>query len=433
MTFPADLLKTMETITPLNRYFISPDYDKALALLGEHLDFRILEFDPAQSVNRWTIPPGWELKEATIKKDGKLLYDAGDHALKIIALSLPFEGVVSRDELRGHLHFDRRDPDWIPFHFRQLYRPWDRTWGFCAPQKFRDSLAEGDYEVCIRTREYAAPMKIADYTLPGEKPETVALVAHLDHPGMANDDLAGVIAGVRVMQLLSEKPRKYSYRLVLLQEIIGSEFYLQAMQEKGESAFFIYGLFLEMLGTETPLNLQRSCAGKSAVDNALESVLADSGETYAAGNFREVICNDEANWEARGVPMPSLSRYPYPQYHSRHDNMGIIAPEKLEESARLVVHAFERLENDRRLAKNFSGAPCLSHPDYDLYVDPGQAAFAKKPSGEVRKLRKLMDLIPIILSKPMTESEIAAVVDLPAASVRAYLDRWIEKDLLKVL
>ncbi len=433
MSFPADLLKTMTAITPLCRYFVSPDYDKALELLCRHLKFRILEFDPAQRVNRWTIPPGWKLKEGTIKKDGKLLWDATDHPLKIVSLSLPFDGVVSRDELLAHLHYDRRHPDWIPFHFRQLYRPWDRTWGFCITQRLHDSLKDGDYEVHIRTEEYDAPMKIADYTIPGEKPETIVLVAHLDHPGVANDDLAGVMTGVRIMQILAEKPRQYTYRLVLLQEIIGSEFYLHRMETDGEKDSFIYGLFLEMLGSETPLNLQRSYMNTSAIDCALEGVLKSSGLNYGAGDFREVICNDEANWEAHGVPMPSISRYPYPEYHSQHDNMTIISPDKLEESAQLVVKALECLESDRRLAKNFTGAPCLSHPDLDLYVDPGQAAFAQKPSDEIRKLRKLMDLIPIILAKPKTESEIAAAVDLPVASVAAYLDRWIEKDLLRVL
>lgn len=431
--FPRELWQTFEQLYPLRRYFVSPDYDQALELLGRHLDLRIHRFEPGKQVNRWVIPPGWQCKRATISRGGRCLYDGTEHALRVIALSTSFEGRVSRDELREHLHFDARHHDWVPWHFRQLYRPWERTWGFCVPKTFYDALEPGRYDVLIETDEYPGALKVADSTLPGRRAQTIVLVAHLDHPQMANDDLAGVMVGVRLMQLLGQQPRQFSYRLVIVQELIGSEYYLARMADTGEIASFFGSLFLEMLGSATPLALQRSHGGTAALERALEQQLKSRGLEHRIGAFRMIIGNDEINWESYGVPMTSLSRFPYPEYHSDRDNLSIISPERLEQSAQLVLAALEQLESERWYSRSFRGCPCTSHPDYDLYIDPGQPAFGSQTSEQTRRLRMLMDAIPIELAKPASSAELAERFVLRRDVVDAYLLRWVEKGLLNEL
>ena len=428
--FPPDLCRTMEQLYPLRRYFISPDYDRALELLGRHLDLRIHSFQPDEPVNRWVLPPSWDYRRATISRHGRCLYDAGAHALRIIALSTAFEGRLSREVLREHLHWDVRHDDWVPWHFRQLYRPWQRTWGFCVPKTFAENLEAGDYDVSIETEEYPAPLKVADCTLPGQRPQTIVLVAHLDHPQMANDDLAGVMVGVRLMQLLAQRPRRFTYRLVIVQEIVGSEYYLAKMAANGEKDRFLAALFLEMLGSDTPLALQLSYGGASILDHA---VLQASAIAYREGAFRTIVGNDEINWESHRVPMTSLSRFPYPEYHSDHDDLSVVSPDRLEGAARLVLAALEHLDADRWFSKCFSGCVCVGHPAYDLYIDAGQPAFAQQPSERVQKLRRLMDVIPIELARPTSVRQLAAQFGLPEDVVEAYLLRWQEKGLLKEL
>ena len=218
----------------------------------------------------------------------------------------PLSRKVSRGELLKHLHYDHRDPQATPYHFRQNYRPWERDWGFCVPQTFCDALAEGEYEVEIATKESIGDLKVASYTKAGDHPETFTFVAHLDHPGMANDDLAGVAVGVELFKRLADSRTKFSYQLILVQEIIGSVYYLGKLPLLREH--LVESCFLEMLGSKTDLALQKSYKGETLLEKTLENLIKQL--PHRVGPFRSVICNDEPVWESYGIPMASISRFP---------------------------------------------------------------------------------------------------------------------------
>ena len=132
--------------------------------------------------------------------------------------------------------------------------------------------------------------------------------------------------------------------------------------------------------------------------------------------------------------MSSLSRFPYPEYHSDRDDMSIVAPAEADgQSAQLVVAALDRLEEERWVKKKFCGSLCLSHPRYDLYVDAGQPAFGQHPSEQIAKLRTLMDALPMELVAPRTVGELADQAGLPRDVAEAYLRRWEEKGLIEIL
>jgi aminopeptidase-like protein len=65
-----------------------------------------------------------------------------------------------------------------------------------------------------------------EWELPGALDETIVFGTNLDHPGVANDGLSGVVVGIELFRRLAARPRNLSYRLVLPQGIIGSEYYL---------------------------------------------------------------------------------------------------------------------------------------------------------------------------------------------------------------
>lgn len=417
-------------LAPLSRVFCSPDYDRALAYVTSRLPGQIHRYPAADSHNGWVIPPRWRVLRAEIRYAGRVIYDGLRHPLRVIQLSSPAHTVISREELRQHLHFDRRFPAAVPYHFRQLYRPWERTWGFCLSKEEYDQLPEGDYEVLLETEESDGYLDVFEYHLPGELPETVVFVAHLDHPGMANDDLAGCAVGIELFRRLAAEKRKLSYRLVLVQEIIGSEYYLHHLP-KEERCLIVGGVFLEMLGSRTALALQRSHAPTSDVEWAILRTLADEEIEHRQGSFGEVIVNDEYVWEAHGIPMCSLSRYPYPEYHTDADNLEIIAPERLEEAVQVLQAAIARMEEPALLRKQFEGVVCLAHPSLGLYVDPGQPALTGRAPEELRHLRKLMDRIPL-LSRVTSLWRIAEECGVELAVAQSYLRQWQERGLLEI-
>ena len=426
------MMKIMEDLTPLNRVFCSRDYDRSIEYLRSILPFEVVSFDAGQDLNGWVIPPWWNVRQALIARGGETLFDGAAHPLRVIALSRSFSGRVGVEELKRHLHFDARCDDAVPYHFRQLYRSWERDWGFCVPRRFYDSLEPGEYDVVIETEEAPGVLKILEYTHPGALPHRIVLAAHLDHPGMANDGLSGCAAGVEVMRRLSGRRTRYTYCLVLHQEIMGAEYYLGRIGAS-ERQNLIEGLFLEMLGTRTPLAIQDPPGGDANLGAALAHIMRDSGIDHRRGPYGSIVVNGEYVWFARGIPMASLSRFPYPQYHCDRDDITIVHEDMLEESVDLVMRAIDRIEASPVVVKKFVGSICVSNPAYDLYVDPGQAAFGDEACGDrMKKTRLLMELVPS-LHRPVGVDTLAERVGLDSTEVLAYLERWAEKGLIDIV
>ncbi len=419
------MMRLLEDLTPLNRIMCSTDYDRTVDYLLDILPMRVFEYPATQEHNGWVIPPKWDVLEATITRDGELIYDGTQHPLGVIALSAPFEGKVPLEALRGHLHYDHRYSDSLTFHFRQQFRTWDRDWGFCVPKDLFDALEPGDYDVRIVTREAPGVLKTLVGSHPGLLPHTIALCANLDHPGVANDGLAGVAVGVETLRRLEERKTKYTYKLVLAAGIIGTEYYLGGLP-RTERDDILECLCLWMLGSRTELALQESRGARSNMEHALARAMDERDVPFRRGEFESIIINDEYLWEAYGIPTCSLSRFPYPEYHSSRDDFSIMSEEHLEEAVTLILDAIEELETSPLVEKRFEGTVCLSNPRYDLYVDPSQISFGEHISAEQRRLRMLQDFLPS-LQAPITARSLAARFELPEEAVLDYLSKWAQK------
>jgi aminopeptidase-like protein len=426
MTTPAgqarSMMQILADLTPLNRVCCSSDYDRTVDYLCEVLPFRVLEYKATDEHNGWVIPPKWDVIRAEIRRGDRVVFDGRSHALGVIALSAPFAGSLDRDELRAHLHVDHRYDDALTFHFRQQFRSWARDWGFCVPRTLYDALEAGVYDVVIETTEAPGILKVLELEHAGNRPETIVLGANLDHPGVANDGLAGVVVGIELMRRLAGTRTAYSYRLVLVQGIIGSEYYL-ARTARRTPQLATSALFLEMLGSRTPLRLQRSRHGGSDFEEAVSQVARGRVAGFVDAGFGSALINDEYIWEAYGIPTASLSRFPYPEYHSSHDNLAAIDEQCLTEAVETLVGAVSLADASPLIRRRFEGTVCLSNPRYDLYVDPGQIAVGDIPSERRLKLRQLMDLIPTLDSRTSIR-QVALKVDLPYDEVLNYLRRW---------
>jgi aminopeptidase-like protein len=425
------MMQVLRDLTPLNRAVCSVGYDQAVEYLSEVLPFRVISVPGSREHNGWVIPPSWDVEEARIVKDGRTVYDGTVHPLGVIALSRSFCETVSLDELRRHLHYDHRSEDAIPFHYRQQFRSWSRDWGFCIPKRLFDQLTPGDYEVVIRTRETPGTLKILEYKQHGSLDFTIALGGNLDHAGVANDGLAGCVVGIETLRRLQGRKTRFTYSLILSPGIIGSEFYFAGLTQS-ERSLILEGIFLEMLGSATPLAIQESRQAQGNTLHALKASLDQMGLSYRTGSFESIIVNDEYVWENYGIPTLSFSRFPYPEYHSSLDNIGMIKEECLNEAATALIGAIDRLEASPIVLKKFEGNICLSNPKYDLYIDYGQIALGDNLSDQARRMRCLMDLVPA-LDRPVSVKALADQVGLPEDSTLEYLQRWAAKGLIDLL
>ena len=264
---------TMEQlISPLWRLprdIVSDGYDVALRALSTQVPMTVHEYPTGTECWTWLVPEKWTCHEAWLGTlDGRRLFSYEDSPLHVVSYSLPIDREVSREELFEHLHVHPELPDAIPFVFKY----YERDWGLCCSKKLKDSLQDDRYRVVIRSDFSYGTLKVGEVIVPGKSSETFVLCAHLCHPAMVNDDLSGVVVGLKVVQeLLERRNLRYTYRLLILPETIGSVAYLSHHEELIPK--MVGGLFLEMLGLENPHALQLSFAGDTEVDRCLIRVL----------------------------------------------------------------------------------------------------------------------------------------------------------------
>lgn len=412
---------------------MADDTVKALDLLADGCDVAYKDFKFASGTkhNGWEVPKKWEVVEAKIFRGQREVYDGKRSPLGVITNSEPFDGVVEKAELLEHLHFSPKRPNAVPYHFRLQYRPWEKDWGFCVPRSWIDSLQMGKYRVRLKTRLSKGKMITREFTIPGRSKETIVFAAHIDHPGQANDDVAGCGVGIALINEIKknyDKP-KWTYKLVLTQEIVGSVFYLKALAAQAKK--IKYGLFLEMLGNDKTLLLQKSFGGETYIDKVCE--LALSGYVGARKcAFREGPGNDEIVFEAPGyeIPMPSLSRWPYGEYHTSDDNLGIIDERQLQEALEYVMKVVSVLESDGVVKRRFKGLVSLANPEYDMYVDPGQIISGGLDQN--RKLALFQYKMPRYLDGKWRMSEIAGEFGLDYWWMRDYFAKMEKKGLVKI-
>ncbi|GAB6176349.1 hypothetical protein JCM16814_12400 [Desulfobaculum senezii] len=416
----------------LNIGVCQPDNARLLSLLSQVVPLRISRFASGLEHNGWVVPRQWSVDVAEIRRGGRLLFDGRVHPLAVAGYSSSFSGTLSRRELDAHV-FCRKDvPDAYAFHSMYNYRPWQEHWGFCVPwTEYSGWPEDGEYEVRLETSFTDGDMLVGDLHLAGERPDTVAFNAHTCHPCQANDDLAGVFVLLELFSRLRERSTRWSYRLVLAPEHLGTVFYTATLPQE-ELELIRLGVFAEMLGSSGPLALQRSFYGDSLVDRVAAHILAEVQPGFTDGAFRTIVGNDETVWEAPGieVPMISLSRWPYPEYHTSHDDMRIMHPGKLEQAVEVLEAMVDVLETDSVVHRRFNGLVALSNPRYDLYVERPDPVVEKNLTERDIRFGQMQDRLPRAFDGARTVFDIAEAFGVSYMRLREYLQRFEDKDLV---
>jgi aminopeptidase-like protein len=424
----ASMQELIEKLWRLPRDIVSDGYDEALYALSTQLPMEIHEYPTGTECWTWLVPEKWACNEAWLETmDGRRLFSYDQNPLHVASYSLPIDREVTREELFEHLHVHPELPDAIPFAFKY----YERNWGLCCSRNLKESLNEDHYRVVINSEFSYGALKVGEVVVPGRSSKTFVLCAHLCHPAMVNDDLSGVVVGLKVMQKLAKRrDLRYTYRFLILPETIGSIAYLSHHAELIPE--MMGGVFLEMLGLDNPHALQLSFHGDSEADRCLIQTLKENDPAGWTGAFRTVVGNDERQFNAPGVrvPMLSLSRVMrsktgknpyYPEYHSSHDTPDLALPERLAESRDLVLRMIESFERTRIPVNRFQGEIFCSR--YGLNID----AYTY-PEGN----RALFDII-FQIDGTKSVNEIATVCKVGVESVEHVIEELRERGLVEYL
>lgn len=410
------MLKLIKDIWLKRRDIVSDGFDEALEYISKIIPLKIRKIPSGTKCWTWKVPEKWSVKEACIEDlKGNQLLDLKDHPLHIISYSLPIDKIVAKEELMRHLYTNPKRPGAIPFEFKY----YERDWGFCVQHNKLKRFTKDKYKVFIDSKFEKGNLKVGDFTIKGKSGETIVIVAHLCHPAMANDDASGVAALVDIAKALKKRSNNYTYKFLLLPETIGSIAYLS--QNENVIPKLKYGIFLEMLGNDNIHALQLSRQGNTRLDRIARYVMKKKLADFREGPFRKVVCNDEMAFNGPGVniPMISVSRYPYPEYHTSDDNLDIISEKRLVESRDLVLEILDILDSDYVPRRKFKGPVFLS--GYGLWVD-----WQINPT-----LSENIEQIMLRLEGDKSVFDIVEELGMDYHEVRAFLDKFFKNNLIE--
>lgn len=423
------LLDLVRELYPLHRTLVSDGTDEALervrAHLGPGIDYEIERFAPGESAWTWRVPGRWVVHEAYLKiEGGERVLDFAQNPLHLMSYSDSVNARLSWEELAPHLHVSEVLRHAIPWEFR-FYEP---GWGFCLSADRREELPrDATYRAVIRAEERNGPqdgLAVGVATVGPLEGNGFLLCAHICHPMQANDDLAGVATAVEVMRRLAADPLPdcaLGVRLLLCPETIGSVCYLSHHEDLIER--LSGAAFCEMTGNDRGLALQRTLQDDHVLDRIARAALAARYETVREGAFRDVIGNDKMVINGPGVNVPcvSITRWPYPEYHTSEDSPAILSEERLTEAADVVEEIVRTYATNYVPRRTFRGPIFLS--GHGLWVNWRVNAA----------LNHALELIMLRLKGDRTVWDIAEELGLAYDDVHDYIERFRAHELIEAL
>ena len=421
MTDGTRMFELMSELWPLHRTLNCDDMDKALDIVGGYIGddrWEIHRFKPKTDALTWWIPERYQVNEAWLEIDGKRVADFAENPLHLLSYSLPQKIDGTLGEIRDHIWSNPDRPDAIPWEFKY----YERSWGFCVRHNDIENLPDDTPVKGVIDVEFTdEDFRLGEIYLPGSSGRDLLFLTNICHPSQVNDSLTGLVVGAELLRQLAQdkEARKYGIRLLVVPETIGTIAWFDRFKEERERIEFAW--FCEMVGNDNSFVLQLSRQETSLVDKAFRAVLRSHrrhGEERT-GPFRRVVASDEivTNGPGFDIPTPSLTRWPYPQYHTSDDNPDIVDPGNLEESLFVMRDLLESLEKNYWPVRRFQGPVMLSR--YGLWVD----------WREDWDLNLKTEAIMLNLEGDKSIIDIADELELPVQTVQKYVDKFVENGL----
>ncbi len=430
--------KTSERLFPHLCGVVAPGNQALFRDICEIVPASILCFSSGAEFNGWVVPDEWHVVRALVRQGGRVVFDGTRHPLGVAAYSKSFSGCLSLEELAPHIHSRPDVPEAFGFHSLWPYRPWDADWCLCVPHAEFSKWLPGAYEVELVTCHAPGEMLVAVCDLPGESDETIVLNAHTCHPQQANDDIVGMAVAIELFRWLSTKKNRFSYRLVLCPEHLGTVFYLHSLSEE-ERKKMAGCYFLEMPGTPHPLKLASSFSGGTIFDRTIRYAAKHHSKEHVLVGWREGAGNDETVWEAPGyeIPCVEVSRCagqfsPFREYHTSEDSIDRIHWDHVGEFYEVMQRTLETFEGNATLFRKFDGLVCLSNPNYNLYMERPDPAMQKGLNDNSEKWGHLLDSLFRCFDGQHTILDIAEANGLPFEELAEYLGRFADRGLLSI-
>jgi aminopeptidase-like protein len=337
----------MQRLFPLCRSLTGDGVRATFDLLEEKIPITRTEIPTGAKLFDWVVPDEWNIRDAYIATaDGTRVVDFRQSTLHVVSYSEPVRTRLPLEALRERLHTLPDRPDVIPY--RTSY--YHRTWGFCLSHRQLLELAPGDYDVVIDATLEPGHLSYAEAVVQGEGEREVLVSTYVCHPSLANDNLSGIAVATMLAKRLLGRRLRHTYRFLFAPGTIGPLAWLH--QNRDGLDRVEHGLTLSCIGDGGNLTYKRSRRGDAEVDQAMETVLRDSGAPHRVLPW-EPWGGDERQFCSPGFDLPvgSLMRTPHAEfagYHTSADGLERIRPESLADAVDRCLELVDVLESNRR-------------------------------------------------------------------------------------
>lgn len=348
-----DMHNLCTKLFPICRSITGDGFRKSLNIIKTDLGLSALEAFEVPTGTKcfdWEVPKEWNIQDAyIIAPDGSKICDFKVSNLHVLNYSVPIDKEVSLEELQEHLYSLPDQPTAIPY-ITSYYK---ERWGFCISQNERDKLVPGQYRVYIDSELKNGSLTYGELIIPGETTEEIFISTYLCHPSMANNELSGpVVTGFLAKWLLSLTSRKYTYRIIIIPETIGSITYL-SRNYKQMKENVVAGFNVSCIGDDRAYSYLPSKEGDTLADVVATHVLKYSHPDFVRYSFLDRQ-SDERQYCSSGIDLPVCSvmrtKYGcYPEYHTSLDDLELITPSGLLGGYEVLRRSIECLENNETL------------------------------------------------------------------------------------
>ncbi len=337
----------LHRLFPLCRSLTGEGVRQTLAILREIANFDTHEVPSGTVAYDWVVPEEWNVRDAYIADSrGRRVIDFRQNNLHLVGYSIPFEGTLTFEELRPHLHTLPDLPQAIPY--RTSY--YNRAWGFCLSQQQFEALGRKErYFVKVDTTLAPGSMTYGERVLQGTSSQQYLISTYCCHPSLANDNLSGMVLWVLLLRELSQRQLRHTYWFLIAPETIGALVWLSRNESTAKN---ITGGFLSStVAGPGPFGYKCTFLGNSLIDRVVRQTFRELNLDYVEYPF-DINGSDERQFSAPAfrIPVGTICKdkyYEYTFYHTSLDNLEFISANALVQTLKLYLLAIEKLEMNR--------------------------------------------------------------------------------------
>ena len=335
-----------DRIFPIARSITGPGVRETMAILKEYApELEVKEYPTGMQAFDWNVPREWIIRDAYIENSkGEKIIDFKKNNLHVLGYSVAVDEYCDLETLKTHVYTEPSQPDAIPY-VTSYYR--DR-YGFCMSENQKNSLPEDTYHMFVDSELIDGVLNFGEMVFQGETEEEIVFSTYTCHPSMANNECSGPALAMAVSEYIRNLTnRRYTYRILLVPESIGSISYMSRHldeMKKNVKAIFV----LSCVGDDNDYSIIHSRYANTLADRVLTNVLKFHYPDYSDYSYLQ-RGSDEKHYNAPGADLPAVgfcrSKYAeFPEYHTSLDNMSYVSPEGFDGAFQVMKQVIDALE-----------------------------------------------------------------------------------------